>query len=461
MSTLIYIYTNKVLITIILAIIVTVLCFQNLVYYLIPNLSLLVFLAISPFIVTINNNEKRIRYAWFSLVFIVLYFFFKMQLLFFLSFSFFILYLIESNLGKVNSLPIFIILLISPYSFFIFNVFGFPVRLLLTDAATSILSFIFDNVSSNGNNILINNQRFSVDPECMGLKMVGYGYATVLLFIGSFEKRFNRKLRLHKILGILTLSTFFIILVNLFRIVMIVILQSKPETIMHELVGLLSFGVYFILPMYFISKWIIKKQSNFSNKKYQVRTIPNQKITILFTLILISSLAYFNFNRTNYRNIEVDNKSSAIEIANYKKSITPNNVVKFENDKTLIYIKPSCHFFGPDHSPTICWKGSGYEFINIKAETLGAYQIYKAELKKDKEILHTAWWFDNGKEKTISQLDWRWNTAIGHEPYRLINITSTSKKELNSEIYSLLIKDLFNQTSISPKQVLTINQNKL
>ena len=206
----------------------------------------------------------------------------------------------------------------------------------------------------NRNNILINNQRFSVDPECMGLKMVGYGYATVLLFIGSFEKKFNRKIRLHKIIGILTLSTFFIILVNLFRIVMIVILQSKPETIMHELVGLLSFGVYFILPMYFISKWIIKRQSSFSNKKSQFRTIPNQKITILFTLILISSLAYFNFNRTNYRNIEVDNKSSAIEIANYKKSITPNNVVKFENDKTLIYIKPSCHFFGPDHSPTIC-----------------------------------------------------------------------------------------------------------
>ncbi|NQX97470.1 MAG: archaeosortase/exosortase family protein [Flavobacteriales bacterium] len=261
------IYNNKVLITILLATIVVSLCFQNLVYYLIPNISLLVFLAISPFIVTINNNEKRIRYAWFSLAFIVLYFFFKMQLLFFLSFSFFILYLIESNLGKVNSLPIFIILLISPYSFFIFNVFGFPVRLLLTDAATFILSFVFDNVNSNGNNILINNQRFSVDPECMGLKMVGYGYATVLLFIGSFEKKLNRKIRLYKVLGILSISTFFIILVNLFRIVMIVILQAKPETIMHELVGLLSFGIYFILPLYFITKWIVSKQSNFNIKK--------------------------------------------------------------------------------------------------------------------------------------------------------------------------------------------------
>jgi exosortase N len=232
---------------------------------------------------------------------------------------------------------------------------------------------------------------------------------------------------------------------------MIVILQSKPETVMHELVGLLSFGIYFILPMYFITKWIIKAQPNFNIKKVKSKAIPSKATTKLFTIVLISSLAYFNFNRMDYRNIEVDNKSSNIEILNYTKSITKENVIKFKNNNALIYIKPSCHFFGPDHSPTICWKGSGYEFVNIDSEKLGAYQIYKAELKKGNETLYTAWWFDNGKNKTISQLNWRWKTAIGEEPYRLINITSTSKNELNNGVNSLLYMNLFdkNKTNIN------------
>ena len=433
---------NKVIVTTFLMVVATALCVQNLVFYLRPNISLFVFLAITPFIFRLNQNQKSNRFAWVSLVFAVLYFFMKMQLLFFLSFSTFILFLIESHRGKINSLPIFIILLISPYSSFIFDVFGFPARLLITDAASYLLSFILTDVSNNGNNIIINNQVFSVDPECMGLKMVGYGYATTLLFIHFFEKKFNRKIKLYKVLSILTISTFFIILVNLFRIVIIVILQSAPETILHELIGLICFAFYFILPLYFICKLLIKKDKNTYSVSTKTKNA-NKKLTIIFTVGIITVLGFFNFNRDNYRNIEIDNKSDKIELAGFNKSITENNVVKFKNDAALIYIKPSCAFFGPDHSPTICWRGSGYEFINIKTEQHNNFNIYTAELKKDDEILQTAWWFDNGTDKTISQLDWRWKSATGHEPYRLINITATTQQELKSQVERLINKNLF------------------
>lgn len=435
-------YHTKILVSILLVVLATLLCFQNLVYYLIPNLSFFVFLAITPFVFTINKKERKIRFAGYSFLFIGLYFLFKMQLLFFLSFSSFILFIIESNLGRVNALPLFIILLLSPYSSFIFNVFGFSARLLITEYATTILSFVFEEVASNGNNILINNQSFSVDPECMGLTMVGYGYATTLLFINFFERKFERKLSIYKIVGLLMVSTFFIILVNLFRIVIIVILQSKPETVLHELVGLLSFGLYFILPLYFIVNWAVR------NNKLSIDNTSDvffayKKLFPFLTIILISLLTYLNVNRSNYRNLPLDAKSNEIEIAGFAKSITQHNVMKFVNNKALIYIKPSCHFLGPDHSPTICWKGSGYEFINIKTMKKGSFEIYKAELKNGDEILQTAWWFDNGKDKIISQLDWRWKTAIGKEPYRLINITSVSKEELTNQINHLLGMNLF------------------
>ncbi|MDT8411333.1 MAG: exosortase N [Vicingaceae bacterium] len=436
---------QKILITLGLVVLISILSFQNLAFYLLPNTSLFVFLAISPFVFKINSKERKIRYAFISIGFIILYFFLKMQLLFFLSFASGILFIIESNLGKVNTLPIFIILLISPYSSFIFDVFGFPARLLLTDMAASMLSVVFEQTASSGSNIIIHNQSFSVDPECMGLTMVGYAYATTLLFINSLENKYQTKLTIYKVLGILVISTFFIVVVNLFRIIVIVLLQAPPETVTHEVIGLLSFGLYFLFPLFFICKWLIKRNKNepISAKSTQP---PSKKIILPLTLVIVGSLTFFNFNRDNYRNIQQDDKSKRIEIAGFKKAITNENVLKFENENALIYIKPSCHFFGPDHNPTICWKGSGYEFINIKTEKIGAFEIYKAELKKDNEILQTAWWFDNGQEKIISQLEWRWKTALGNEPYRLINVTAISENELNKQINELLLKNLFQKT---------------
>ena len=435
---------QKTIITIGLASLTTLLCVQNLAFYLSPTTSFYVFLAIAPFVFTINKEERKIRYAFFSLGFIILYFFLKMQLLFFLSFSTGILFIIESRMGKVNTLPLFIILLISPYSSFIFDVFGFPARLLLTDVAASMLSVAFEQTTSSGNNIIIHNQSFSVDPECMGLTMVGYAYATSLLFINSLENKYQTKLTIYKVLGILVISTFFIVVVNLFRIIVIVLLQAPPETVTHEVIGLLSFGLYFLLPLFFICKWLIKRNKNEPIPAKLMRP-PSKKIILPLTVVIIGLLTFFNFNRDNYRNIQQDDKSKRIEIANFKKSITDENVLKFENEHALIYIKPSCHFFGPDHNPTICWKGSGYEFINIKTEKIGAFEIYKAELKKDNEILQTAWWFDNGQEKIISQLEWRWKTALGNEPYRLINVTAISEEALNSQINELLLVNLFQQ----------------
>ena len=449
---------QKILITIGLAVLTTLLCMQNLAFYLLPTTSFYVFLAITPFVFTINEKERKIRYAFFSLGFIILYFFLKMQLLFFLSFSTGILFIIESRVGKVNTLPLFIILLISPYSSFIFDVFGFPARLLLTDVAASMLSIVFEQTASSGNNIIIHNQSFSVDPECMGLTMVGYAYATTLLFINSLENKYQTKLTMYKVVGILMLSTFFIVVVNLFRIIVIVLLQAPPETVTHEIIGLLSFGIYFLLPLFFISKWIIKRNKNEPNL-IKAGLPPSKKMILPLTVLIVGSLAFFNFNRADYRNIQQDDKSKRIEIADFEKSITNENVLKFENEHALIYIKPSCHFFGPDHNPTICWKGSGYEFINIKTEKIGAFEIYKAELKKDNEILQTAWWFDNGQEKIISQLEWRWKTALGNEPYRLINVTAISQKNLNLQINELLMQNLFqkkkNTSSIPPSFIST------
>ena len=63
---------QKTIITIGLASLTTLLCVQNLAFYLLPTTSFYVFLAIAPFVFTINKEERKIRYAFFSLGFIIL-----------------------------------------------------------------------------------------------------------------------------------------------------------------------------------------------------------------------------------------------------------------------------------------------------------------------------------------------------------------------------------------------------
>ena len=78
------------------------------------------------------------------------------------------------------------------------------------------------------------------------------------------------------------------------------------------------------------------------------------------------------------------------------------NIVKFSNNSTIIYLKPAAKFWGCDHSPLICWAASGYEFEKIQVKTVANVQIYVAELVSTdlkNPTLYTAWWYDNGTEK--------------------------------------------------------------
>jgi len=433
---------NKILATATLAIVTLILCYQNLVFYINPNTSVLVFLLLIPFVLKIKKNDFSLRFGLGSLLFITLYFVFKMQLLFFLSFFSFLLFLIESNHGKVNALTIFIILLISPYANFIFNAFGFPIRLWLTEIASKGLSLFMTNVSSSGNNILLGDQTFSVDAECMGLTMVGYGYAITLLIINFFENQHQRKTSLLKVIGLLTTATIFIVLVNLFRIIFIVVVQAPPDTFLHETIGLLCFIVYLILPVFIICKFVVSRSKKTVSKTVQKKAI-SSPVKLVIVCVGILSMAFANHHREELRNKPFDVKAGETEIAGFDKSITGYNVIKFTSDSALVYIKPSTHFFAPDHSPTICWKGSGYEFIDVKTSSVNGTLVFTATLQKDHDELKTAWWFDNGNDKTISQLDWRWKSACGSEPFRLINVTSNSNSELVNQVSNILAMDLF------------------
>ena len=78
----------------------------------------------------------------------------------------------------------------------------------------------------------------------------------------------------------------------------------------------------------------------------------------------------------------------------------------------------------------ICWKASGYTFQKVERSIIQGTAVYTAVLIKGDEKLYTAWWYDNKKNRTISQLSWRWDAFIGGSNYSLINVTCLTYRDL-------------------------------
>jgi len=437
------------------AVVAFLVSFQNLMFYKIIDFQLFITLIFIPFVLYVRQKDKKkIRFGLFAILLLLFYPILKVQSLFFFGFVFFLLFLVEFTYGKLNNLPFFLMLLLSPLASFVFNTFGFPIRLYITELAYNILSFVYTDISFAGNIIYVGKESYKVAPECMGLNLLTTGFILTIYVISRFEKESKKIANFGQIISILFIALLLIIMSNLFRIVGIVIFKAAPETLVHELLGIFSLLVYVVLPIYIIIKkvfrfnGIIEEKQNFDLKKNETKNtillfFDKYKFLIVSTLIILL-LAILNFFRDEFRNNSTDKAALDIEMQGFEKEIVNQNIIQFKNQSTLIYIKPSVQFYGADHTPIICWKGSGYEFSEEKIIHINEYEIYFSVLTANNgENLYTAWWYDNGKHKTISQLEWRWKMLLGSEPYRLVNVTCVSHEELKIETSKMLGYNLF------------------
>jgi hypothetical protein len=85
----------------------------------------------------------------------------------------------------------------------------------------------------------------------------------------------------------------------------------------------------------------------------------------------------------------------------------------------------------------ICWQGSGYNFTSIRKQTITGREVYSGILTKGADKIYSAWWFDNGSLKTVSQLEWRWTAAQGSKPFYLVNVNASSEAGLLKAVADL------------------------
>ncbi len=387
------------------------------------------------------SGERTFRFAFLGLTAALSAYFFPVNAVLFLALILSAAGVIEWVYGKMSMIPILIVLIISPVSYII-TILSFPIRIWLTKIAAGIIGSIGSGTVAVGNVIIYNGIDYSVDPACMGLKMLSTSLWFSLYLLYFIQKKHNRYLSLHMLLSSLVIVGLLNIVTNLSRIVLLVYFNIQPDNIMHDLVGVGCFVLYTVLPvLYLFNKLVERKGRRVGKPEFQSGG------SIAFNIIPFVILAVIVFSgihiRTNNNQVSV---TKVKQIEGYTCDNFSNDVVRIANDNTLIYIKSIPAFYSSEHNPLMCWVGSGYEFNQLKEQRYKNVRVYTGMLQDKENVLYTAWWYDNGKKRTVSQLIWRWDMLRGAHKYSVVNVTCNTEKDLNREVNKILATDFLNKS---------------
>ncbi len=387
--------------------------------------SLLMGLIALPYVIRIDNKTGGYRYAIAALLAGIVLLFFRTSSLYYFSAVFILLFIIERWWGRINHLPLLVAIAVSPIIGNIVYIWSFPIRLQLSQWTVKVLSWAQFNIKADGNLLLLDGHSFSVDPACIGLKMVVTSVVLGLVIIAYFEKKYKRSISISKLFLWVALLLVAAIFSNFIRLITLILFHILPENPMHDVVGVLSLVCYVLLPFYFLLAYAFSKsKKEHSEGATSIQQTPKRKVAPITKVALASLLLLQVVNGRQFLSAPVENIQliSDIQIEGFQKKVTPNGVLKLQSDEALIYVKPPVRFFQGSHDPRFCWQGSGYTFSSVQIEELNEKRIYTALLTKGEDQLYSAWWYENEKLHTPHEWDWRWKTFQGDGGYAMINI---------------------------------------
>ncbi|MEM7372948.1 MAG: exosortase N [Bacteroidota bacterium] len=416
---------------------------EFLYHYIRPGLNLTLCLILLPFVMRVSQpGIYSHRYGWWATVCLLGFLLLHIRGLFFFSIGFTLLFIIENWKGKTGWLPAVLVLLFSSIPRYITDVFTFSLRIRMSELSGDILQWAGFQVEVSGNVFLLDGMAFSVDEACMGLNSIITGLILITLASAYGENRYGRSFRFWPLLGIYLLGGIMMIAGNQIRMIVLVLFRSPPETMGHELIGLACLIAYGVVPFWFLIRWMLQRgfgSTQFYLNSHSEKSCP--KLTWLWTLGLIGSIAWYNIFVGQFNFSEKDFALESTTFPGFERTIVEGGIAKFENDFALVYIKPPVSFIRSEHNPSLCWRASGYQLQHIREEEIAGQTLLRAEFHKGGDVLHTAWWFDNGNHRTHSQLTWRWESLKGAAPYRLVNVTVADARELEQWCRVFLSKD--------------------
>lgn len=400
----------------------------------------LIGICLFPFVIN-TQPGKRFTYLYLSIFvcFGIAACTYSIRTFYFFALAFYILWLIEMFIGKVNILTVFLLGFMSPFFSQVSAILGFPVRLQLSQLAGTMLTWVGLDVQIEGNMLLLDGGMFTIDEACIGLNMLAISMLMGVFILAHHGRSVKKQLKLRQ-LGLFFGACFVLNLVaNLFRIIVLVIFKIEPENPLHEILGVLCLIAYVLIPMYVLARWMTDRFGYQPEGKSN--TFPIGHWGMVALLLIASGIVFTGFHINKERS-QASVSHVFASMPGFEATRINDGVLKMANSEILVYVKPIPEFFSGEHTPLLCWKGSGYEFKGISKSAVCGREVYFGQLVKKDDQLFTAWWYSNGKVQTISQLDWRARMIKGEEKFCLINVTSSDVSKLRQNLEMIFENDL-------------------
>lgn len=411
--------------------------------YLPSDLQVILGCLVAPFAFRLREKGRySIRYWPAVLLFSGLHAWSGMKVFLFLALGCLLIFSLESTQGRVGLLPFLFLITLTPALGFVVHSLTFTLRLALSHYAAELLHLGGIKVVCKGNYFqMADGLIFNVDKACLGLNMFNTGLVVTSLLIAVAEKALIRSASFIQLGLIFLVAAALLVVANLFRIVLIVLSRAMPETWMHDMIGMLALVVYLVIPLWFFVRWIVKRASPLPVQE-EVEKPPHTAKSLFLTAMGLSVilLAFTHVKSLKALNPVKDPKMESIRLAGFTRKRAEDGIVEFRKPGVLVYLKPAGGFLISDHPPVLCWKGSGFQVEEVSEKMWDGHRILFAVLKKDNKKQYTAWWYDNGIQKTINP--WECRTA-GKEPFRVVNITTPSPQHLCLETRKFLKMKLF------------------
>lgn len=402
--------------------------------------NLLIGTCLLPFVVN-TRPGKRFNYLFFLLILVfgIASFIYGVRMFYFFALAFYILWLAEIFIGRINSLTVVLLGLMSPFFSQVSAILGFPMRLQLSQLAGAVLKWMGLDIQIEGNMMLLNGAVFTVDEACMGLNMLAISMLMGVFILAHYSRVYKKAMKLKHLLLFFAVCFGLNLVANLFRIIILVLFEILPENPMHEITGISCLIVYVLVPLYLCGRWMT---NNFGYSPKEWNKVLSVQVFGKIAIALFGVAILFVGVRVNAIRTQPAVAHARVSLSGFSTSEIGDGVTQLSNDALLVYVKPIPEFFTGEHTPLLCWKGSGFIFKGIRKKWIYGREIYFGHLVKANERLYTAWWYSNGQIQTISQLDWRLRMLRGEPKFCLVNITASEETKLIENINNIFEGDL-------------------
>jgi len=315
-------------------------------------------------------------------------------------------------------------------------VFGFEIRLQLSAWAGTLLRFIGFDVQTLGNVLVLHASsptpiEMAVDPACTGLQMTGISLLVGAYLLMQLECRKRKRLSLAWLVLYVGCLVSLTVVCNLIRIMLLVAFAIGPDQWLHDAIGLICVVIYTWLPSWALATGLVNR---FGTGAYLVASRPSGGWWGVAVLLIGLGVMYYTSQPTTVDSQSTNNSFRLWQGQGFVGRQLPNGFLKFTKPGVLVYVKPVTDWWSAEHSPTACWRGSGYEIRHARRSYWQGRPCYMAELRKPGQpTLYTVWWFSNGDEQTVSQIGFRWRMVCGAPNFSLVNLTVEHQTQLVAE----------------------------